>query len=184
MSDTDETPAVRGQLRRADKIMSEEEIGEFLTSASSGHVATVGADGYPYVMPTLFVWHHGCVFLHTAQHAGHFLRNVSHEERVCFEVDEPGVVFPYGPVECDTTISYRSVILFGRIRIIADEPGKTEFFSAVMRKYAPVDSWGRERGSFPRLEATIVYAITPELMTGKRGLLPAVANRWPNRKAT
>jgi hypothetical protein len=29
--------------------------------------------------------------------------------------------------------------------------------------------------------ATIVYAITPEMVTGKQGILPAVSDQWPNR---
>lgn len=136
-------------------------------------------EGYPYVMPSLFVWHEGAVWLHTARHAGHFAGNVSHDNRVCFEVDEPGEVFPYGHVECDTTVSYRSVVLFGRISLVRDADQARRFFTLFMEKYAPADSWGREKGSFPRLEATSVYTIFPESMTGKAGVLPAVEARWP-----
>jgi nitroimidazol reductase NimA-like FMN-containing flavoprotein (pyridoxamine 5'-phosphate oxidase superfamily) len=121
------------------------------------------------------------VHLHTAFHEGHFIANVRHSDRVSFEVDEPGEVFPYGHVECDTSVSYRSVIIFGRIRILEGEPQKRRFYEAFMEKYARADSWGRERGSFPRLSSTIVYAITPELTTGKRGTLPAVDDQWPSR---
>ena len=184
MSDEPETvpaagdPVRRGRLRRADKVMSGAEVEAFLAGAFCGRVATVGADGYPYVVPNLFVWMHGQVFLHTARPEGHFLENVRRTERSCFEVDEAGEVFPYGGVECDTSVSYRSVIVFGRIRVIGDGAQKREFFSAFMTKYAPADSWGRERGSFPRLDKTVVYAITPEAITGKQGPLPAVEKRW------
>ena len=50
-----------------------------------------------------------------------------------------------------------------------------------MTKYAPPDSWGREIGSFPRIPATIVYAITPETVTGKQGVLLPLNERWPAR---
>ncbi len=165
-------------------MMSTEEIGAFLTGAFCGRTATVGADGYPYVVPNLFVWVRGCVYLHTAKPTGHFLTNVRHADKVSFEVDEPGEVFPYGAVECDTSVSYRSVILFGRIRIVEDVAEKIEFFSTFMAKYAPAASWGRERGSFPRIGGTIVYMIAPESITGKQGPLPALAERWPNPRAT
>jgi len=171
----------RGQLRRADKIMSAAELDALLGAAFCGRTATVDDDGYPYVMPSLFIWQRGQVYLHTTLHAGHFFANVHHADRVCFEVDEPGEVFPYGEFECDTTISYRSAVIFGRIRLVEEEPEKIAFFAALMAKYAPADSWGRTRGSFPRLAATIVYAITPERMTGKQGVLPTPAARWPNR---
>ncbi len=168
----------RGQLRRADKVMSIEEIGAFLSSTLCGRTATVGPDGYPYVVPNLFIWTRGQIYLHNAKIVGHFMSNVRHCDRVSFEIDEVGEVYPYGAVECDTTISFRSVILFGRIRIVEDEAEKIEFYSAVMKKYAPPDSWGRERGSFPRLGKTVVYAITPEQITGKQGPLPPLAKRW------
>ena len=171
----------RGQLRRADKIMSTQDVDAFLHNAFCGRTATIGADGYPYVAPNLFVWHEGTVYLHTSGYPGHFAANVKHCKRVSFEVDEPGEVFPYGNVECDTSVSYRSVIVFGQIRVLTREDEATAFFKRFMTKYAPAGSWGREVGSFPRLRATIVYAITPESVTGKHAMLPPLDERWPVR---
>jgi nitroimidazol reductase NimA-like FMN-containing flavoprotein (pyridoxamine 5'-phosphate oxidase superfamily) len=181
---TTESTDKRGQLRRADKIMTAEEVDAFLNGAFCGHTATIGADGYPYVVPNLFVWHGGTVYLHTARYPGHFAANVRYCERVSFEVDEPGEVFPYGNIECDTSVSYRSVVMFGRIRILDREDEAEAFFTRFMTKYAPADSWGREIGSFPRIPATIVYAIMPELVTGKHGVLPPLDERWPARNNT
>jgi nitroimidazol reductase NimA-like FMN-containing flavoprotein (pyridoxamine 5'-phosphate oxidase superfamily) len=171
-------PPRRGQLRRADKVMSAAEVDAFLSGAFCGRTATIGADGYPYLVPNLYVWRRGEVYLHTTQLEGHFQANVRHCDRISFEIDEVGEVFPYGAVECDTSVSYRSVVLFGRIRTIDDEAAKLEFYSAFMTKYAPEDSWGRERGSFPRVGKTVVYSITPEVITGKQGPLPPPAKRW------
>ncbi len=183
MSVTDPASA-RGQLRRADKVMSEAETEQLLRAAFCGRTATVGADGFPYVVPNLFVWHERTVWLHTARSNGHFARNVDHADRACFEVDEAGEVFPYGHVECDTSVSYRSVVLFGRIRRVGAPVLARNFYTLFMQKYAPADSWGREKGSFPRLEATHVYAITPEVITGKIGVLPPLGSRWPAQNRT
>jgi nitroimidazol reductase NimA-like FMN-containing flavoprotein (pyridoxamine 5'-phosphate oxidase superfamily) len=183
-TETHQTSDRRGQLRRADKVMTAAEIDAFLKDAFCGRTATIGGDGYPYVVPNLFVWHDGTVYLHTTRQPGHFAANVHHCKKVSFEVDEPGEVFPYGNIECDTSVSYRSVILFGQIRIIDRDEEAAAFFTRFMTKYAPPDSWGREIGSFPRLRATIVYAITPDLVTGKRGVLPAMDQRWPARNNT
>ena len=178
---TQETDSsIRGRLRRTDKAMTDEQVDQFLTQAFCGRTATVGVDGYPYVVPNLFVWREGRVYLHTVRSEGHFIANVRHCDRVSFEIDEPGQIFPYGHVECDTSVSYRSVIIFGRIQVLDDEARKTGFYQAFMAKYAPADTWGREKGSFPRLKSTIVYAITPESTTGKQGSLPAVSDQWPN----
>lgn len=181
---TPETASVRGQLRRGDKVMTEAEAHRFLETAFCGRTATVGEDGFPYVVPNLFVWHAGEVWLHTARGNGHFARNARHETRVCFEVDEPGEVFPYGHIECDTSVSFRSVIVFGRIRLVRDDAEVREVFRRFMAKYAPSDSWGREKDSFPRMDAINMYAIKPESATGKAGALPAVENRWPAKNNT
>ena len=174
----------RGQLRRTDKVMSAQEVDDFLARAFCGRIATVDAQGYPYIHPTLYVWMGRTVYMHTSRHEGHFIDNVRHSDRVSFEADEPGQIFPYGHVECDTSVSYRSVIMFGRIRISEVEEEQRRFYAAFMAKYAPPDSWGRDKGSFPRIASTIVYAVTPELVTGKQGTLPAIADQWPNRNLT
>jgi nitroimidazol reductase NimA-like FMN-containing flavoprotein (pyridoxamine 5'-phosphate oxidase superfamily) len=174
----------RGFVRQPKEALSQAEVEALLAGAFCGRTATVGADGYPYIAPNLFVWRNGQVWLHTPRHQGHFLENVQHSDRVSFEVDAPGETFPYGHVECDTSVSYRSVILFGRIRTIEDAEGKRAFFTAFLAKYAPKESWGREIGSFPRLNGPIVYAITPEMVTGKFSALPAVSEQWPSQNNT
>lgn len=168
----------RGQLKRQDKAMTREEAEAFLETAFCGRTGTVGPDGYPYVVPNLFTWQDGQVYLHTARYSGHFLTNVRHSDRVCFEADEAGEVFPYGPVECDTSVTYRSVIVYGRIRVVESPDEKLGFFRAFMDKYAPKDSSGREKGTFPRIDGTIVYAITPDAVTGKQGRLMALSKQW------
>ena len=168
----------RGEVRRADKIMSAEEVREFLVSAHCGRTATVGADGYPYVVPNLFVWMDERIFLHTARQRGHFLANVEFCDRVCFEADQPGKTFPYGPVECDTSIAFRSVVVFGRIGVVSERDIKRRFFTAFLSKYAPQDFWGRPKDSFPRIDSTILYSIVPEIMTGKQTPMPAAGKRW------
>jgi len=170
--------ARRGDLRRADKVMSPEEVSSLLATAYCGRTATVGADGYPYVVPNLFVWMDERIYLHTARYRGHFLSNVEFCDRVCFEADQPGETFPYGPVECDTSIAFRSVVVFGRIGIVPDRATRERFFAAFMSKYAPADSWGRPKGTFPRIESIILYSIVPEIMTGKQTPLPAPEKRW------
>jgi nitroimidazol reductase NimA-like FMN-containing flavoprotein (pyridoxamine 5'-phosphate oxidase superfamily) len=165
-------------------MMSSEDVDAFLTGAFCGRTATIGTDGYPYVVPNLFVWHDSTIFLHTARHPGHFADNVRHCARVSFEVDEPGEVFPYGIVECDTSVSYRSVVMFGCIRVVDGADDAAVFFRRFMTKYAPADSWGREKESFPRIPATTVYSITPEAITGKIGVLPPLDARWPHQNNT
>ena len=85
--------------------------------------------------------------------------------------------------ECDTSVSYTSVIAFGRIRIVDDRDLKIRFFEDLMRKYSDT-SLGRPQGFFPRLDEVTVYAVTVERITGKETALPARAEQWPARDRT
>jgi nitroimidazol reductase NimA-like FMN-containing flavoprotein (pyridoxamine 5'-phosphate oxidase superfamily) len=166
------------QVRRMDKLMSEGATREMLSRAQSGRLATIGQDGWPYIVPLLYVCMDNEIWVHNTSARGHLRSSVDHEARVCFEVDEPGEVFAYGRFECDTSVEYRSVVAFGRIRIIDERKQKEAFFDALMKKYADGDL-GRPKGFYPRLDEVAVYAIAIERMTGKETLLPTVENRWP-----
>jgi nitroimidazol reductase NimA-like FMN-containing flavoprotein (pyridoxamine 5'-phosphate oxidase superfamily) len=165
-------------VRRADKLMAEAAVRELLARGYSGRLGTVGPDGWPYVVPLLYLWRDGEIWVHGTRARGHLRASVDHEPRVCFQVDEPGEVFPYGRFECDTSVAYRSVVVFGRLRLIEDRERKTAFFDALMAKYGD-PAWGRPRGFYPRLDEVTVYAIAVARMTGKETALPAPPDRWP-----
>ena len=166
------------RMRRADKMMTDERALETLERGFCGRLATVGEDGSPYCVPLLYIWMDGQVYLHIVRATGRLRANLDHEARVCFEVDEPGEVFAYGRFECDTSIAYRSVILFGRIRAVEDMETKQRFCEGLMAKYAKRDR-DRPPGFFPRLDQIMVYAVAGEWMTGKETPLPELSRRWP-----
>lgn len=166
------------RMRRAEKAIPDERAREILRRGFCGRLATVGADGYPYCVPLLYVVLDGQIYLHNARARGHLRANVDHDSRICFEVDEPGEVFPYGRFECDSSLAYRSVVLFGRIRVVEDAESKQRFCEALMEKYGKPD-WDRPKGFFPRLDQITVYAIAIERMTGKETPLPPLAQQWP-----
>ncbi len=74
------------EVRRTDKLMDEGAVASTLTHAYSGHLATVGADGWPYVVPLLFVWDTNEIRFHTGAIAGHLRANIENDSRVCFEL--------------------------------------------------------------------------------------------------
>jgi nitroimidazol reductase NimA-like FMN-containing flavoprotein (pyridoxamine 5'-phosphate oxidase superfamily) len=121
--------------------------------------------------------------VHTSSAKGHFRANVEREPRICFEIDEPDQVFDYGRFECDSGLAYKSVILFGKIRIAEDRAVKQRFCEALMEKYGKPDT-GRPKGFFSRIDMITVYAISVERMTGKEMALPALSEQWPAKDRT
>jgi len=170
-------------LRRADRAMSEQRAWDILARGFSGRLATIGEDGYPYCIPLLYVCMDGEVYVHTTSAKGHLRANIDHEPRICFEIDEPDEVFDYGRFECDSGLAYRSVILFGHIRVAEDKAAKQRFCEALMAKYGKPDS-GRPKGFFPRLDIISVYAIAVERIAGKEMALPAASEQWPAQDRT
>jgi nitroimidazol reductase NimA-like FMN-containing flavoprotein (pyridoxamine 5'-phosphate oxidase superfamily) len=167
-----------GSLRRAERAMTSEQALQALERGFAGRLATVGADGYPYCVPLLYVWAENQVFLHGTAARGHLRSNVEYEPRVCFEIDVPGQVFDYGRFECDSGLAYRSVILFGKISIAEDTATKQRFCERLMEKYGKPNSI-RPKNFFPRLDVIAVYAMTVERISGKEKILPELSEQWP-----
>jgi nitroimidazol reductase NimA-like FMN-containing flavoprotein (pyridoxamine 5'-phosphate oxidase superfamily) len=166
------------QLRRQDRALEESEARELIARAYSGRLATVGADGWPYVVPLLHVFAGEEIGVHNTAARGHLRTNAEREPRVCYEVDEPIKVFDYGRFECDTGLAYRSAIAYGRIRIVDERAAKSRFFDALLAKYG-TGTPGRPKGFYPRLDEVTVYAITVERITGKQCPLPPLSEQWP-----
>jgi nitroimidazol reductase NimA-like FMN-containing flavoprotein (pyridoxamine 5'-phosphate oxidase superfamily) len=158
--------------------MTGEQMNRTLDRGFAGRLATVGADGYPYCLPMLYIRADDQVFLHGTSARGHLRANIEHEPRVCFELDEPDDVFDYGRFECDSGLAYCSLILFGRMRVADDVATKQWFCERLMEKYGKPDSI-RPKNYFPRLEMITVYAMDIGRMTGKQRLLPPLSEQWP-----
>src|SRR5579883_2255976 len=138
------------QMRRADRLMQDGEVLEFLRQGFCGRLATISEDGSPYCVPLLYVLAERTLYVHNTVERGHLRRNVDHDSRACFEVDEPGPVFNYGRFECDSSVAYRSVIAFGTLRVVSDTATKQQFFEAFLDKYG-TPGRDRPKAFFPRL---------------------------------
>jgi uncharacterized protein len=185
---SEETMSATPPIRRADKAMSEAAARDALAGGFSGRLATIGPDGWPYCVPLLYVSMGDEIWVHNTAARGHLRANIDHEARVCFEIDAPGEVFAYGRFECDSSVAYRSVIAFGRVRIVEDRADKQRFCEGLMAKYAR-DEWQRPEAQrpknfFPRLDHITVYAIAVERVTGKETALPATSDQWPAKDMT
>lgn len=165
-------------MRRTDRVMSHARTFEMLAAGFCGRIGTVGVDGWPYVVPFLYVWMDQQLYIHRTSAGGHLAENLKANPRVCFEIDAPDEVFAYGRYECDTGLAYESVIAFGTLRLVTDSEEKARFCLQLMRKYADA-SWERPKDFFPRLGEIDVYAMTVERITGKHQPLPASSQRWP-----
>lgn len=163
-------------LRRTDRELPADETWHLLERGYVGHLGTAGPDGWPYVVPKMYAAYDGCVYFHSTTAQGHTRKDIEANPRVCFEVDQPGPVFPSGTHSpCETSVGYESVILFGTCALVTDEAERITFLERLMAKYAN-PAWERP-AVWNMLNATAVYKITVERITGKRRRV-TVPEQW------
>ena len=119
------------EMRRKRQQLSQEESIGILQKATSGTLALLGNDGYPYAVPISYVYSEGKLFFHSAL-SGHKVDAIRHCDKASFCVIEQDDVQP----ERYTTF-FRSVIAFGRIHLIEDEAEKRDIVRLLGNKYNP-----------------------------------------------
>lgn len=162
-----EIPDLRGRMFRAKRQMPDAEAREFLRRQMTAHVGTVDANGWPYVVPLVYIYEGGdYLYLHTGAHQGHFLTNVQKNPRLCVEVSEIGPVHRGKRFACDSALVYTSVIVYGEARIVVqDREKKSWFLDRLLAKHGD-PSWTFEPG-YPLIDNIILYEQRIEILTGK-----------------
>ena len=151
---------------RNDRQISDAEAREFLRQHAVTHVGTCDEEGWPYVVPLMYVYEEGdTLYLHTGPHRGHFLANVGVNSRICIEVDEPGGFQRGKPSARNSALVYKSVIAYGRVRVVEGEGAKAKkewFFDRLLERLnEPQDAY--EPG-YPMLDRIILFEVALEMM--------------------
>ena len=150
------------EMRRFKQALTREQCHEILNRGTSGVLAVAGEAGWPYAVPLSYVWRDGRALFHFAL-AGHKLDAVRREERASFCVIDRDQVVPE-----EYTTYYRSVIVFGRARLIGDPAEKRRAIEALAEKYRPgfPEAMAAEiDGSWERF---LMVELVPEQVTGKQ----------------
>ena len=106
------------EMRRKRQQLSQEETIHILCHTTSGILSVVDTNGYPYGVPLSHVYADGKIYFHSAV-SGHKIDAIHNGEKVSFTVIDQDEVHP----ETFTT-HFRSVICYGRVRIVKNETDK------------------------------------------------------------
>ena len=161
-------------MRRSQcEIIAKENMEEILGRCRVGRLATIGADGYPYITPLNYVYWRGSVYFHCA-HKGEKMDNLLRDRRVCFEVDIPlaykGTDFDPQAPACQVHQFYHSVIIRGRAEVIADPVEKVAALNALMASHEGGQDFSGITAEMPAVAACTVVAVRVETMSGKSDL--------------
>lgn len=165
----------RGRMVRSDRQMSDEDTRAYLRQQCVAHVGTSGASGWPYVVPLMYVYEGGdLLYLHTGPHQGHFLANVRENPRICLQLNDSSAWHPAQPTPFDSSLVYKSVIVFGKVRILQD-PGlrdkKVWFFDRLLERLNDRKSNYEKPYPEPMLTSIYLFEVELEIVTGKRNVI-------------
>ena len=148
-------------MRRKQQALSMEVCEAILRNSTSGVLALLGDEGYPYTVPLSYVYANGRLYFHCASE-GHKLDAVRSCDKASFCVIEKDEVI----AEKFTTF-YRSVVAFGRVKELKGQ----ELYSAMKAlagKYSPqetAESFNKEMAE--SLHHLCVLEFSMEHLSGK-----------------
>jgi nitroimidazol reductase NimA-like FMN-containing flavoprotein (pyridoxamine 5'-phosphate oxidase superfamily) len=157
-------------------------IRAFLREAKVGHIASV-QNAQPFLNPSTFWFdeqNHQIIFHSNV--AGRIRSNIENNSRVCFEANELGKLLPSN-VALEFSLQFRSVIIFGQARLISDPEEARRVMYALIHKYFPALTAGREFREITdkELKRTSIYAIQIEAWSGKENWKDRAdqSDEWP-----
>ena len=131
-------------MRRSAQALDSAACVEILERGTSGVLAVLGDGGWPYAVPLSYAFDGEKLYFHCARE-GHKLDAIRREARASFCVVDRDDVKP-----AEYTSYFRSVIIFGRVRVLEDEAQKRAAIELLARRYFPEDSAENRRRAIER----------------------------------
>jgi uncharacterized protein len=155
----------------------------FLREAKIGHIASARRNGQPFVNPTSFWFDeakHQIIFHSNV--TGRIRSNIESNSKVCFEVSELGKMLPAN-VALEFSLQFRSVIVFGKVRLVSDPEEARRVMYGLIHKYFPMMTAGKDFREITdkELKRTSIYAIQIEEWSGKENWKDRAdqSDEWP-----
>lgn len=152
------------KMRRSGQRMSKDESVSVLKRCTSGVLALMGDDGYPYAVPLSYLYHEGKIYFHCAG-SGHKLDAIMRCDKASFCVVDQDEVVP----EKYTTL-FRSVIAFGRIRVMEDRQLKRAAIERLADRYHPGHSEDAAKEIDGSMDRLCMLEMEIEHLTGKEAV--------------
>ena len=150
------------ELQRKNKQISTEECIEILNKETRGVLSVLGEDDYPYGMP-MNHWYNeedGKLYFHCGI-AGHRLDCLRKDDRVSFCVCDGGT-----RQEGDWALTFRSIIVFGKIEIVDDPQTVIDISRALSYKFTQDEAYIEDEIK-NNARRTILLRLVPEHICGK-----------------
>ena len=152
------------EMRRSRQLLSREDCESILNEQTSGVLSVYGDDGYPYGVPLSYVYADGKLYFHSAK-TGHKIDAVRKNNKVSFTIIAQDNIVPE-----EYTTHFRSVIVFGRVRILETDTEKRAAIEQLAEKYMPDLKEGRLQEIDREFSRLCMLELTIDHMTGKEAI--------------
>ncbi len=152
------------EMRRGKQALPKGECEEILRRNTAGVLGVSGDGGYPYTVPVSYVYEEGKIFFHGAR-TGHKVESILKSDRVSFCVIDQDRVVPE-----ELTTYFRSVICFGRARLLEDVEEIRRCVRKLGAKYSRGYEEKTEASLARQLKVVGCVEIVVEYMTGKQAI--------------
>ena len=151
------------EMRRIKQLLSPEDTTAVMERCTNGVLACLGDEDYPYAVPLSYVYFNGKIYFHSAK-AGHKIDAVTKYPKVSFSVIDEDTI-----VSKEYTTYFRSVIAFGKARIVEDNE-RLEAFKALVEKYSGDQSEADKQKEIAGCTHAHIVAIDIEHISGKEAI--------------
>lgn len=152
------------EMRRKNQALSYEDSVQILLNGTSGVLAVHGDDDYPYAVPLSYIYDDNKLFFHCAK-TGHKMDAIAGSNKVSFCVIDKDQVVPE-----EYTTYFRSVIAFGRARILEDAAEKESALKRLGKKYSPDHEQGFSQEIIKQLAHVCIVEVAIEHVSGKEAI--------------
>lgn len=121
------------KMRRFKQELTKEEAIQILNNNTAGVLALLGDEGYPYSVPLSYVLIDNKIYFHTAK-SGHKIDAIKNYNKASFCVIDQNQIMPE-----EYTTYFRSVIAFGKIRLLETPEEIMPAIQKLAIKYHPTD---------------------------------------------
>ena len=153
------------EMRRKKQKLAKEECDRILDNGTAGVLAPHLYYCYPYAVPVSYVYNGEKLLFHSAKN-GHKIDAIIKNAAASFCVIDQDQIVPE-----EYTTYFRSIIAFGKIRILEDDAEKRSAIEKLAVKYAPDDTAeNRDKAIEREWKPLCMMEMEIEHLTGKQAI--------------
>ncbi len=152
------------KMRRFEQLLPNETAVEILERNTSGTLALLGDEDYPYAVPISYVYADDKIYFHSAK-AGHKIDAIKKSEKVSFCVIDQDQVVPE-----KYTTHFRSVIAFGKAHLVEDIDEMRRVATVLAMKYSAEFEEGIQEEIDSSIHSMAIIEMAIEHMTAKEAI--------------